>query len=79
MCDLQTVENELHFVFYCPAYSQLRLVYLDWIIKTYPIFLSMGKAERLKVMLTYKIVILKSGLYIQNKLFLLRTSKLFVQ
>ena len=78
VCDLQTVENELHFVFDCPAYSQLRLVYLNWIIKTYPNFLNMGQAERLKFMLTDKRVILKSGLFIQN-CFLLRTSKLFVQ
>ena len=39
VCDLKTVENELHFVFDCPTYSQLRLVYYNWIIKIYPDFL----------------------------------------
>ena len=43
-----------------------RLVYLNWIIRTYPNFLNMGQAERLKIMLSDKRVILKSGLFIQN-------------
>ena len=76
--DLKTVENELHFVFDCPTYSQLRLVYYNWIIKIYPDFLSLSQTEKLKVMLTDKRVIQKSGLFIQN-CFLTRTSKLFVQ
>ena len=78
VCDLKTVENELHFVFDCPTYSQLRLVYYNWIIKIYPDFLSLSQTEKLKVMLTDKRVIQKSGLFIQN-CFLTRTSKLFVQ
>ena len=78
VCDLKTVENELHFVFDCPTYSQLRLVYYNWIIKIYPDFLSLSQTEKLKVMLTEKRVIQKSGLFIQN-CFLTRTSKLFVQ
>ena len=78
VCDLKTVENELHFVFDCPTYSQLRLVYYNWIIKIYPDFLSLPQTEKLKVMLTDKRVIQKSGLFIQN-CFLTRTSKLFVQ
>ena len=78
ICDLKTVENELHFVFDCPTYSQLRLVYYNWIIKIYPDFLSLSQTEKLKVMLTDKRVIQKSGLFIQN-CFLTRTSKLFVQ
>ena len=78
VCDLKTVENELHFVFDCPTYSQLRLVYYNWIIKIYPDFLSLSQTEKLKVMLIDKRVIQKSGLFIQN-CFLTRTSKLFVQ
>ena len=41
VCNLKTVENELHFVFDCPTYSQLRLVYYNWVIKIYPDFLSL--------------------------------------
>ena len=77
VCDSHAIESEFHFVFDCPAYSQLRLVFYNWIIKTYTNFLSLSLAERLKIMLTDKRVILKSALYIQN-CFLLRTSKLFV-
>ena len=78
VCDSQSVENEFHFIFDCKAYSQLRLMFYNWIIMHYPNFFIMSQAERLKVMLTDKRVILKSGLYIQN-CFLLRTSKLFVR
>ena len=48
VCDLQTVENQLHFVIDCPAYSQLRLVNSNWIIKPY-CTQRMGKAKRPKV------------------------------
>ena len=77
VCDSHAVESEFHFVFDCPAYSKLRLVFYNWIIKTYTNFLGLSLAERLKIMLTDKRVILKRALFIQN-CFLLKTSKLFV-
>ena len=36
VCESQSVENEFHFIFDCPAYSQLRLVNYNWIIMAYP-------------------------------------------
>ncbi|MEW8544944.1 MAG: reverse transcriptase family protein [Candidatus Thiodiazotropha sp.] len=35
LCNRHAVEDELHFVLFCPAYSHLRLLYLPQLIDTY--------------------------------------------
>ena len=67
------IHGYCHFVFDCPAYSQLRQVLYNWIIKTYTNFLSLSLAERLKVMLTDESYIEKCFIY--SKLFLVKNKQ----
>ena len=61
-----SVENKLHFLFDCSAYTVIRLGFYNYENGSIANFMQIPYCERLKLMLTDKRLLHKSALYIQD-------------
>ena len=64
MCDLQLVEDEIHVLFYCPAYSDQRNVLMKHISQAVVGFMNLDEIAKLAYLVTEKTLIRKVSYYL---------------
>ncbi len=70
-------ETEEHFIFTCPAYFNLRILWLQKVISTCNNFDELSISEKFSVIMTDKRLIYGTSDYIRGA-YLFRTNKLYV-
>ena len=58
-CDTGDVEDEKHFVFYCPAYLKQRLIFYSYVTSIYADFYTLEDTDKWKLFMEDKLIISK--------------------
>ena len=56
MCDLNSIEDETHFLLYCSLYSSLRFVLYEKASQCFPEFPEMTDELKLRVLIEYPVI-----------------------
>ena len=64
MCDLWLVEDEIHVLFHCPAYSDHRTVLMKHVSQAVVGFVNLDEIAKLAYLLTEKTLIRKVSHYL---------------
>ena len=62
-CNLNCIENEIHFVLLCPKYAQIRSPLLDLLLKKYDHFVDLSNIDKLSFLINHKFKLLARYLY----------------
>ena len=62
-CNLNCIEDEIHFVLLCPKYAQIRSPLLDLLLKKYDHFVDLSNIDKLSFLINHEFKLLARYLY----------------
>ena len=63
LCNLNCIEDEIHFVLVCPKYAQIRSPLLDLLLQKYDHFVDLSNLDKLSFLINYEFKVLGRYLY----------------
>ena len=63
LCNLNCIEDEIHFVLVCPKYAQIRSPLLDLLLQKYDHLVDLSNLDKLSFLINYEFKLLARYLY----------------